>query len=204
MAEPLASNILLGGATVWTAPLGTALPSDTLAFGADWPEGWEKIGFTKTELSLLIETEEMDVEVEEELAAIDRIDIKEAVTLETTLAEFFGDYLKLAFGRGTATTTEAGAGQVGKNEFVVGGPNGRKEKRIWGFEGEYEDEEGITRPARVFIWKATAKINGALTFSRKSGEYPGIPLQVKGLSDRTKAAGQRLFKTVVITAPATS
>jgi hypothetical protein len=144
--------------------------------------------------------EEVDLVVEEALTPVARVKSGETLTLETTLAEITSAYLSLGIG-GTASTTAAGAGQVGKDELVVGGTT-TETVRAWGFEGTYRDSSGTSYPLRVFVYRATAIVNGALEFAKAS--YPGIPLQIKALADTSKTVGQQLFKLQRVTAAATS
>lgn len=205
MADPVATNVIVGGAKLYFAPVGEAIPDETdIAFDEAWGGNWARVGYTKAPLTMIYEFDEMDVEVEEHLAAIERIKIAERLTLETTLAEFVGSYLALGAGVNPAdvTTTPAGAAQVGFEEFGIGDQY-VLDKYAVGFEGRYVNATGDSYPVRIFVHKATMRFNGNLEFSNRSGAYPGIPLQVKALADLTQAAGERLFKYQRVTAPAT-
>jgi len=199
MGNPTVTNLLAGGAVVWYAPVAEAVPADSVAAGTAWGGNWERFGFTKTPLSALYDFEELDMMVQEELTAVKRRKTAENMTLETTLAEVTSDYMAL-FTSGTATTTAAGASQVGKDELDVGGEF-EIDEYAYGVEGTYTDASGNDFPVRVFIWKATAKLNGALEFGKE--DYPGVPLQIKALVDASKSAGQKLFKLQRVTAAAT-
>lgn len=199
MTTPVVTNIITGGATIWKAPVGEALPDeDSIDYGVDWGGNWERVGFTKAPLAMLYEFDVMEVEVEEALASVGRVKTAERLSLETTLAELTAEYLALVAGGGTVTTTAAGVGTVGKEELSVGG-SAALAKAIWGFEGKYIDANGVSFPIRVFIWIATAMINGEITFSKKNGEYPGIPLKVDALEDVSQAEGERLWKWLRVT-----
>lgn len=200
MAAPVVTNILAGNAVVWYAPVGEAVPADSVTAGTTWGGNWARLGYTKAALSMLYEFDELDIMVEEELTAVDRRKTAENLTLETTLAEVTSAYLALLTS-GTATTTAAGASQVGKDELTVGGES-VIDKYAWGFEGTYTDSAGAAFPVRVFVWKGTAVVNGALEFSK--ADFPGVPLQIKALVDTSKSVGQKLFKLQRVTAVATS
>lgn len=206
MGNPVVTNIILGGAVVWKAPYGEANPDETtIAYGAAWGGNWERIGLTKAPLVAAYSYDEMEVEVEEELSPVDRLRIKEMLSLETTLAELTAEYLALANGvdpTTKVTTTAAGVGQVGYEETKLGGQAELK-KWAWGFEGRYVDSAGAEFPVRFFIHKGTAKLNGNLEFSQKSGGYPGIPFQINALADPSKSAGEKLFIFQRVTAAAT-
>lgn len=193
------SDIIVSPATVFYAPYGEAVPADTVAAGAAWGGNWAKLGYLKAPLAMSYEFDELDVEIEQSLAPVKRVKTSENLTLETTLAELYLDGIQLGSG-GTVADTAAAAGQPGKEELTVGGDAALTE-RSWGFEGSYVDEDGATFPVRVFVWKATAVLNGALEFAK--GDYTGTPLQVKALADMTKTVGQRLFKISKILEPAT-
>lgn len=200
MATPVVSNLISGPAIVYYAPEGESVPADSVAAGTTWGGNWTRVGYTKAPLTMTYEAEQMDLEVEETLTAVRRVKTSENLTLETTLAEITSTYLSLAVG-GTASTTAAGAGQVGKDELVVGGV-ATETVRAWGFEGTYVNNSGTSYPLRVFVYRATAIINGALEFAKASS--PGITLQIKALADTGKTAGQQLFKLQRVTASATS
>lgn len=199
-ASEIVTNIIVTPAVVYYAPYGTAVPADTVAAGTAWGGSWVKMGYTKTPLAANYETEELDVEIEQSIAPVDRVKTKEALTLETMLAELYLDGVNLGAG-GTNTPTAAGAGQPGKEELTVGG-TATLTKRAFGFEGTYVDEDGATFPVRVFVWRATARLNGALEFGK--ADTTGVPLQIKAVADMTKSVGQRLFKISKILEPATS
>lgn len=194
----IVSDIILSPATVYYAPYGATVPADTVAAGTAWGGSWVKLGWTKTPLSMLYEFDELDMAIEQSLAPVKRAKVSEALTLETTLAEMYLDGVQLGSG-GTVSDTAAAAGQPGKEELVVGG-DAVLDERAWGFEGAYVDEDGAKFPVRVFVWKATARLNGALEFGK--ADYVGTPLQVKALADMTKTNGQRLFKISKVLEPA--
>ena len=41
-----ASDIIVTGARVFVAPVGSTLPAPSLAVDAAWPTGWVDVGFT--------------------------------------------------------------------------------------------------------------------------------------------------------------
>lgn len=206
MSDPVVANVIVGGATVWYAPEGEAKPDDTtVGYGAAWGGNWKRVGYTKAPVAVAYESSEMEVEVEEVTGPIDRLLTSETGRIETMLAEIAGEYIALATGQDPATavtTTAAGASQVGFDEVGIGG-TAFLEKFAWGFEGRRPDANGNVLPIRFFVHRATAQMNGTLEFSNKSGNYPGIPLQVKALIDDSQAVGQKLFQIQIMTAPAT-
>ncbi len=197
-------DLLKSKATVWYAPIGTALPDETsVAAGAAWGSGWVKMGWTKEPVKFKYEYEEMEFTVDQILGPLDRRKINEHVTIETILAETTALNLALASGGESAdvTTTAAGAGQKAYEELAIGG-DPFMEKYIFGFEGILYDSTDTAQPVRVFLDRATFFLNGELEFSQANDDYAGIPLQVKGLANT--ASSNRMFKWQRVTAPASS
>lgn len=205
MGTPSVTNIDHSGAVLWYAPEGESNPDETsVAFGGDWGGNWARVGYTKAPLTLAYESEESDINVEEELAPVKRRRIAENLMVETVLAELTAAYLTLAGGnQDTVSTTGAGASQDGYEEVGLGGTSIIAEYK-WGFEWLHVDGSGNSQPARMFIHSATAMINGQLEFSKKADDYPGIPIQLKALSDTSQSAGQKLCLFQRVTAEATS
>ena len=193
MANPVVANVIKSGARLYVAPTGEANPDETsVAYGAAWGGNWVRVGYTKTPLTMAYESDESDIEVEEELAPIKRRRVKENLTLETVLAELTATYLQLAASdQDTVSETAAGVGQKAYEETGLGGEAILTERKF-GFEGLYITSGGDEEPIRLFVHKATAKINGNLEFSQKSTDYTGIPIQISALSDTTQNAGQKL------------
>ncbi len=204
MADPVVANIVKSKATIYVAPVGTAAPDETsVAYGVAWGGSWVRVGYTKDGVKVAYDSKEFEIEVEEVLAALARLRIGEALTLETMLSEMTGTYLQLAAGgQGTLSTTPPGVGQAGYESWGIGGEVDITEK-AWGFEARYKDSSGNEFPIRFFIHKATAKLNGALEFSQKSTNYSGIPLQIAALADTTQSVGAQLFSWYRVTAAAT-
>ena len=194
------SDIIVTPVIVYYAPLGSSLPADTVAAGTAWGGAWVKVGYTSEPLTAKPAYTAVDIEIEQALTPVNRVKSKESLELETTLAEFYLDGLQLGIG-GTVSPTAAGESQPGKEELDVGGV-AALDKRMWGFEGSYIDEDGATFPIRLFVHRATAIVNGNLTFAKANPT--GIPLQVSALADMTQSAGERLFKLQKILEAATS
>jgi len=205
MGTPSVTNIVHTGAVLWYAPTGESKPDETsVAYGGDWGGNWERVGYTKAPLTVAYESEEADINVEEELPPVKRFRTSENLTVETTLAELTAAYLQLAAAnQDTVTETAAGASQDAYEETGLGGDAVMTEK-AWGWEWRHIESDGTEQPARMFVHKGTAMINGNLEFSQKSDDYPGIPIQIKGLSDTTQSAGQKLALFQRVTAEATS
>ena len=204
MAVPSITNIVHTGAWLYNAPVGEANPDETtVAYGAAWGGNWVRVGYTKAPLTVAYESEEADIAVEEELPPVKRFRTSENLTLETTLAELTAEYLQLAAAnQATVTTVAAGAAQKAYEYTTMGGDPTLTERK-WGFEWRHIQADGVEQPGRIFVHKGTAMINGNLEFSQKSDDYPGVPIQIKALSDTTQNAGAKLVRFERVTAPTT-
>jgi len=193
MADPVVANILYGNAILYKSPVSEAIPADTIALGTAWGGNWLRVGYTTEGVTATYEDEQVDIGVQEELTPVERFKSAESLNLETMLSELTADYLDFAIGAGAVTPTAAGAGQPGMEEYDLGGEV-QLDKFQWGFEGTYRDASGTGFPVRLFIWKATAKLNGGLEFAKDKEGGTGIPLQINALAMTSKAAGQKLMK----------
>lgn len=192
-------DILIAPATVYRAPYGEALPSgDTIDYGEAWGGNWVNVGYTLTPVSVGWTQELFELEVEQETTPVISLRVKQEAMIETTLAELTGANLNLVLD-GVLTTVVAGAGVRGKETVKAGGKTSIT-NYAWGFEGFFKLDT-VQLPVRVFLYKATANLNGQLQFGKRVAA--GIPLQVKGLTDTTKTAGQRVIEIQKITAKAT-
>lgn len=195
------TDILITPAAVWKAPVGETLPDETsVAYGASWGGNWENLGYTLQPLSMNYNRTIFGLMVEQVNGAVKRRVTDEVLTFETVLAEATPDNLQIGIG-GTVSSTSAGASQVAFEDLDVGGAVTIDES-AWGFEGFYENASGVQFPVRIFIYKATAILNGALTFAKAAAA--GVSLQIDAMSDTSKAVGSNKMKFQRVTAAATS
>lgn len=201
MGTPVVTNLLVGPAWLYFAPVGESEPDETtIGVGTAWGGNWERMGYTKEGAAALYEFETAEADVQELLTAAKRWKTAEKMSVETVLAELIADNLVLAVGAGTVSTTSAGASQVAFEELQVGGVRLIDEYAV-GLEGTYTDASGNNHPVRIFIHRAQILINGPHEFA-KDGQ-PGIPVKVDALADTSKSAGNQLFKFQRVTAPTT-
>lgn len=190
------SDILAAPARILYAPVGEAHPSETtIQYGAAWGGNWKDLGETLTPISLGFNNETFDIEVEGSTLPIKRLRTKEEALIETTLAEASADALGLSFGS-TVTISPPSATKRGYQELFAGGDVTVKEW-AFGIESLYVGANNVKFPIRMFIWRATAVINGKLEFSKKAAT--GIPLKIQTLGDLSKPVGQQLMKLVKVT-----
>lgn len=204
MAVPVVTQLIKSGAIVYQAPVAEGIPAiTTVTYGTAWGGNWVRLGYTKAPLAVSYESDELDLEVEEVLAAIGRVRVGEKLSVETTLAELTDTYLQVAAAEAMAiTTVAAGVGTAGYERTGLGGTS-TLAMHAWGVEGRYVDSAGSNLPIRLYIWKATGHLNGKLEFSWKTKEYTGIPLQILALADPTQATGEQLVRIDRVTAAAT-
>lgn len=194
------ADILLSPASIWHAPVGEDLPDETaIEYGDEWGGDWEQFALTKTAVTMNRNVTTFDVMVEQTTVPLRRATTEEKMTIETQLAEFTGDALALTMG-GTNTVTAPGATQAGFERVVAGGEWSLPE-RAWGIEGKYVDPDGNAFPVRLFLYRATVKLGGELSFQK--GDYVGIPIQIEALGDTSKPIGEQLCEIHRITAAAT-
>lgn len=193
------ADILLTPAAIWYAPVGETLPADSVAYGAALGGNWTNVGYTTSPLVLSIERERYEVMVEQLSTPVKSSVVKDSAVFETTLAEFTGPNLELAFNGSTLTTTAAGAVQVAKDEIEWGGST-TLDSYAWCFEGLYKDGSNNSFPVRIFVYVGEAVLNGQLSFAKN--KEAGIPLQITTQPNTSLAAGKQIMKIVKVTGAA--
>lgn len=195
------TDILITPAKVYKAPVGEALPDETsVDYGEAWGGNWVDVGYTLQPVTLNYNRAVFELMVEQVNGAVKRRVTDEKAIIETVLAESTPTNISLAIG-GTVTTTAAGASQAAFQELKAGGKITLTEL-AWGIEGLYENALGAQFPLRIFLYKATAILNGPLTFAKAAGL--GVPIQISGLNDTAKTVGEQLICIQRVTAVATS
>lgn len=194
------TDILITPAKVYKAPVGETLPDESaIDYDEAWGGNWVNVGYTLQPVTLKYDRAIFDLMVEQVNGAIKRRVTDEKAIIETVLAESTPTNISLAIG-GTVTTTGAGVGQVAYQELKAGGKITLQEL-AWGLEGLYENATGVQFPLRIFLYKATAILNGPLTFAKAAGL--GVPIQISGLNDTGKTVGEQMISIQRVTAVAT-
>jgi acetyl-CoA carboxylase carboxyltransferase component len=98
------SEILVTGAKVWHAPLGTTVPAASVAAGAAWGTGWVDVGLTLDATGMEYKFDTLQIEVEQAMGVVRIQRIKETLTITSTLAQYNATNLELALA-GKKTTT---------------------------------------------------------------------------------------------------
>lgn len=135
-----AANLLRGPGILYWAPIGTALPSNTVTaskFGtAAWGSGWLPLGST-SEGSEFSDSLSVDpVEVAETHYAVSWASTGREASWSTMLAEINKTTLKAALNGGTSTTTGTGATSLTE---VGPPPVGSEVRAMLGWQSENDD-----------------------------------------------------------------
>lgn len=112
------ANVVYGVSPVYTAPLGTAMPTDAnLGVGSAWiTAGWSFIGATDGGASVNWNPSTTEIAIEEQSTPVAVLPDKVSATLSFDFSEETLANLQLAYGGGgTIAVTAAGAGQPGKS-----------------------------------------------------------------------------------------
>lgn len=173
-----AQKILLSGARIYRAPVGTADVADTVAFGAAWGGSWVFANYTNAPLVLNAAFSFKDVMVQQKRSRLMRIVTTNDVSLATTFVDFSADTLIMALG-GSKSTVAAAEGQPGMQTYAF---NTTMPPGAWkiGVEGLYynaetgDESEGTARPVRLFIPSATASEGVEFGFDLEN--ETGIPV----------------------------
>jgi hypothetical protein len=195
------ADILITPAAVYLAPYGEAQPSiNTVFYGVAWAGNWVNMGYTMEKVSLMRKVTDYELEVEQITLPVSRLLTKEEYTIETTLAEQTGANMSKMLG-GTLTTVAAGT-NIRASETVTAGGNPAFTLYTVGFEGFYIGANSVKLPVRVFLYRCTVTLGGALEFTKNKGA--GIPVQFKALADTTLTANNQVIKWQKVTAKGTT
>ena len=193
-------DILVSGAWLWIAPEDEPFPDETtVEAGEDWGGNWEWLGFTTEPLTMAVETETFEVDVQQLNVPIMQSITSEVYTLATTLAEqtaVINQYLD----GGNITTTAAGAAQRGYTELKAGGRTARTVYSV-GFECKHS-VAGTLLPLRLFFHRATLARGGDVPYGK--GEVAGTPIEITVLADDAQAEDEKLYIWQKVTAKATT
>lgn len=138
------TNVLTGQATLYTAPVGTAYPADTVAEGVAWSSPWVHVGATEEGVSLAVGSDTVDIRIEEQSIPVDVLMNTRNIRVLCALSEDTVENMKLAYGGGTIASTAAAVGQPGKKTLTL---SDTLDKLACGFEGV--SPQGFWRRVRI-------------------------------------------------------
>lgn len=144
-------NINVGLAAMYVQPYSltvpAALPDDTAALGAAWPDPWTSLGASDSGLEFAFSRKTNDIMIEEQAVPVDTRTDTLTFQMNVTLAEDTLATMKLAYGGGVITDTPAGTGTPGVRTLVIAD---EMDNLAFGF--EVENELGF--PRRILVPKA--------------------------------------------------
>jgi hypothetical protein len=117
-----ASNVLYGIGVLFTAPVGTAVPSDqNLGVGSAWVSGgWSYVGATEQGVSLTFNPTTTDIRIEEQQTPVAALVDNVSLQIATSLSEETLSNINLSWGNsGTVAVTAPGASQPGKSVLTL-------------------------------------------------------------------------------------
>lgn len=115
------SNVLYGVGVLFTAPVGTALPSDqNLGVGSSWVSGgWNYIGATEQGVSVNFNPTTTDIRIEEQQTPVAALVDQVTLEITTSLSEETLANINISYGNsGTIAVTAPGASQPGKSTLT--------------------------------------------------------------------------------------
>lgn len=127
------TNVLVGMATLYTSPSGTAAVADTLADGAEWPTPWVNAGATEEGVSFAVGSDTNMIRIEEQSTPVRVTMNTRNIRILAALSEDTVETMKLAYGGGTITTQAAATGTIGKKTLAL---SDTLDELAAGFEGK--------------------------------------------------------------------
>lgn len=116
------TNVLYGIGVLFTAPVGTAVPSDqNLGVGSAWVSGgWTYVGATDQGVSLTFAPTTTDIRVEEQQTPVAALVDQVSLQITTSLSEETLTNINLSWGNsGSVAVTAPGASQPGKSVLTL-------------------------------------------------------------------------------------
>lgn len=126
------SKVIVGNASIFTAPANTALIADTVAPGTDWTAPWVNVGGTEEGVTLAVGTDTQDIRIEEQSTPVAVLVTNRNVRVRFAMSEDTVENMKIAYGGGTITTVAAASTQPGKKTLAL---SDSLDKLAVGFEG---------------------------------------------------------------------
>ena len=169
--------LALGPGILYTAPLGSAEPTDLLTA---WPGAWLQLGYTHEGHSFSYELSVENIEVAEELEPVDIVPTSRSIKVAFSLAELTATNLQRALNGGTIAS---GAG------FVTFEPPDTNDmtRRMYGWQSDDVEER--------WVWRKCFTSGTVEIPRRKGADKAVIPFEVNLM----KPAGVTPFKTILAT-----
>ena len=177
------ANVLVTGPNfqLYTATFGavSAIPDQTVLYGAAWPTGWTSVGYTEAGVQINLGRTTQDIPVDQEIDPIVILTTARDIHMTSQLSEETGANLKAAQGYGTVTTVAASAGVRGMEDYDIPGGVPNVGYYLVAVEGQFQNGEAF----RAALWKTLPASTGAMTIT-KNGKAT-IPFTHRALPDAT-------------------
>lgn len=187
MAEPTATQIIAGPATLYVAAVGTTLPatSSPAVWPPVWPAGWKQVGYTEKGVDLIYTPTIKGFTPDEEATEVYDILEKQKAEISTILMEAtFENYKNLI--AAAAITDDGAVRKVGIGGLTLG-------YSAIGFQGPAPVSDSMSSPAstptgRVIIMQK-AIVTGAIALNMSRQDIQKFTVKW----DARKIAGQDLY-----------
>jgi hypothetical protein len=188
-----AANVIVGSGTAYYAPKGTALPSlTTIPSASTWTSaGFTPFGYTDDGVQFTHTPTFKEIEVDEEMAAIDNRLIKEKLEVGIKLAE--STLLNLAVAIPGSTLTEGPT----TSTLTVGSPsNPELGEYVLAFQGPAPGSETNAGTLGRVIVVYRVKNTAAVTHHAQRKDKVIYAVKFDAMADSSKSAGQRLYEVI--------
>jgi hypothetical protein len=189
-----------GPGTLYIAEYGESYPATT-GSSLTWGGTWSDVGYTVDGVTVEASNEFYAVEVDQEVAPIRHVLTKTGARVMVGMAETDANHLLWSIANTTLTLTPPAVGQVGLDKLGIGGA----EFTVWslGFETVAPGSPVNTPYWRMIqVWRAIA--GGAASLPFKKGATTLVNVEFFVQADSSKAATERIYKIIDMTAVASS
>lgn len=170
-----AVNVLVGAASMWTAPAGTPMVPDAQAPGVAWPAPWVNPGFTEQGLTLNVNPNLQDINVEEQSTPVAVLVASKLVEIDVAFSEDTIENMKLSYGSGLIATVAAAVGITGKKTLSL---SDTLDRLAVGFEGL--NSFGFWRRA---YFPTVLSVGSVQTVYRRAANNRSYPAKFRVISD---------------------
>lgn len=146
-----ADQVYVGAGALYTAPIGTAIPSGLV----DPVAPWVHVGYTETGFRVRYSTESLDVLADQSFDPVKSVMTGRTITLATTLLQITPENLARALGGGTITQL------AGYDKYVPPAPGQETEIMLY-----FKLVNEIDGPVRAIIRRAKRQGDSEITFAR--------------------------------------
>lgn len=115
-----ADKVLHGVANMYYGAASATKPLDSIDYDGDWGVAWTPFGFSEDGVATEKNTDTEDVKASEQVTPLNVLVTGVNFIVRITVIESTLEFMKVAFGGGTLTTTAASTGVIGKKTLTLG------------------------------------------------------------------------------------